>query len=279
MSAGTPERDTRPDVPAAAPEADVAPGPASGDQPSVVLELVVLSNRGSVRSANEDAVGVAGWVLATHEGQPLTLRLAPPQDGVVVAVADGMGGHRGGAEASRAALTVLGAEGGDLPRAVAAAAEALRTRAAAEPSLEGMGSTVVGMRVHADGAAAFFNIGDSRAYRVVEGYLGQISVDDRPPVITAATRGVVTQHLGGPRVLALDPHLHQVRLVPGDRVLLCSDGLTDLVDDDAIAAHLRAPAVEAATALVDAALQAGGDDNVTVVVLDVRGGDVGGGAE
>ena len=242
----------------------------------VVLDVVVLSHRGAVRPANEDAVGVGGWVLTAHEGRPLTLRVDPPAEGLLVAVADGMGGHRGGAEASRAALAVLGAAGDDLPDAVAAAAEALRTRAAADPGLEGMGSTVVGVRVHDDGSATFLNVGDSRAYRVVEGYLGQVSVDDRPPVVTAATRGVVTQHLGGQRVLALDPHLHEARLVPGDRVLLCSDGLHDMVGDDVITGHLRRPAVEAATALVAAALEAGGDDNVTVVVVDVRGGDAGG---
>ena len=209
-------------------------------------------------------------MLTAQEALPLAVRLRPGASGVVVAVADGMGGHRGGAEASRAALTALDPGASDLSVAVAAAAESLRTRGEAEPGLEGMGTTLVGVRIRADGTAAFFNVGDSRAYRLVEGYLGQVSVDDRPAVATPANRGVVTQHLGAGPAVALDPHVHEARLVHGDRLLLCSDGLHDMVDDDRIAACLRLPALEAVPALVAAALDAGGEDNVSVVLVDVR---------
>jgi len=246
------------------------------EPPPVHLEVTAVSHRGLVREANEDAVGIDGWVLTGQEAGPLSLVLAPRPEGVTVAVADGMGGHRGGAEASRHALAVLLAMGADLREALWAAAEALRARSGEDPALRGMGTTVVGLRVLPDGNATVFNVGDSRAYRLVEGYLGQLSIDDRPAPATPENRGVVTQSLGGDRVVALDPHLHEVRLVPGDRLLLCSDGLHDMVPDDAIAECLRLPALEAAAALLTAALEAGGQDNVSLAVVDVHAG--GGGA-
>lgn len=243
----------------------------SGDDAPVGLELriAVASHRGLVRAANEDAVGVDGWVLAGHEAGPLDIQVRPGERGAVLAIADGMGGHRGGADAARVALTALFATEGDLSAVVASAAEAVRTRAAATPDLAGMGTTLVGVRILPDGAAEFFNVGDSRAYRAVEGYLAQVSVDDRPVPVLPTDRGVVTQHLGGDRVVALDPHVHRVSLGAGDRVLLCSDGLHDMVDDGAIAACLGRPLTDAAQALLDAALGAGGDDNVSIVVADL----------
>ncbi len=234
------------------------------------LRIAAVSHRGLVRAANEDVVGVDGWVLVGHEAAPLEIRVRPGERGAVLAIADGMGGHRGGADAARVALTALfAAEGGDVAAVVASAAEAVRTRAAASPDLAGMGTTLVGVRVLPDGAAEFFNVGDSRAYRALEGYLAQVSVDDRPVPALPADRGVVTQHLGGDRVVALDPHVLHVPLDAGDRVLLCSDGLHDMVDDGAIADCLGRPLTDAAQALLDAALDAGGEDNVSIVVADL----------
>lgn len=237
--------------------------------PGLELRIAAASHRGRVRAANEDAVGVDGWVLTGHEARPLDLRVRLGEHGAVLAIADGMGGHRGGAEAARVALTALFAADGDVTAAVASAAEAVRTRAAAAPELAGMGTTLVGVRVLPDGAAEFFNVGDSRAYRAVEGYLAQVSIDDRPVPVLPADRGVVTQHLGGDRVVAVDPHVLQATLAAGDRVLLCSDGLHDMVDDGVIAGCLGRPVAEAAAGLLDAALGAGGEDNVSIVVVDV----------
>lgn len=235
----------------------------------VGLEVVLATHRGVVRSTNQDAIGFGDWILTAREGGPLALRVEPPALGQMIAVADGMGGHRGGAEASRGALAALASAGGDLEAAVAVAAEALRARGAAEPSLEGMGTTLVGVRISPDGAATFFNVGDSRAYQVVDGYLGQVSVDDRPAGNLEHNRGVITQYVGGTRVVALDPHLHQTTLTPGDRVLLCSDGLHDMVSEARIAELVQLPLHQAATALLAEALQCGGQDNVSLVLIDV----------
>jgi len=235
-----------------------------------VVEIGVATDRGRRRQTNEDSY------LAT----------AP-----VCVVADGMGGHVGGAAASRAVVTAFASltdltwvSPADLVRAVAAATSAIS--ALATPGGPAPGSTLSGVALaHQDGQPCWlvFNVGDSRTYRLAEGELQQLTVDhsvvqqllDAGEIDTATARqhgdrNVITRAIGGGQ--AGPPSLDQWLLLaaPGDRILLCSDGLHGEVTDQLIAATLLAspdPA-EAARRLVDAALSAGGRDNVTVVVVD-----------
>ena len=230
-----------------------------------------MTDIGRVRERNEDAV----------------LAVAP-----VFAVADGMGGHDAGDLASALAIAGLqrfeGAAAVDAGSVLAALHEANRdifSRAGAVAG-EGMGTTVVGIALSRDDAAAdallLFNVGDSRAYRLRDGELVQLSEDHslvaelviRGDITSAqaqtdSRRNVVTRALGIDESVEIDEWF--VEPMVGDRYLMCSDGLTGEVSDVDIAGVLGmavAPA-DAANALVQLALAAGGRDNVSAVVVDI----------
>lgn len=210
-------------------------------------------------------------------------------------VADGMGGHRGGEVASSVATeTVVELVGADGPAAVAEAVEQANatviTRAFDDPGLAGMGTTLTAISLVSgegpDGTDVLrlVNVGDSRTYRLrpSDGVIEQLTVDhslvaqwEREGRITASQalthpqRNVITRALGVDVVVEVDQW--DLSPVTGDRYLLCSDGLTNEVDDTTITEVLRSMAEpsEAAAELVARANAAGGRDNITVVVLDV----------
>ncbi len=217
--------------------------------------------------------------------------------GSVYVVADGMGGHRGGAEASRIAidsyrknLTAIPENvpfADALQRATSIANDEMHTRGVSgDPAVEGMGSTVVLAVVRETSAGAELSIGhigDSRAYLFRGGVLRRLTRDH-----TAVQRlldaglvspeeaknhpdaSVLTRALGKQAEVAMDL-MEPLALEPGDLVLLCSDGLSGYVPDDVIQNELaadRAPG-ETARALISVALRRGSDDNITVQVLRV----------
>jgi serine/threonine protein phosphatase PrpC len=247
------------------------------------------------------------WGAATDAGRVRELNedslLAEPP---LFAVADGVGGHAAGEVASGLAVAGLGrfvgspaVEAASVLAAVHEANAEIRAHAADQPSTasesqRGMGSTVVGLALSwVDGAGAagagggtdsvlVFNVGDSRAYRRSGGQLTQVSRDHslvdellRAGHITpeeAAVhphRSVITRALGAAEEVDVDSW-HLDALV-GDRYLLCSDGLTNEVAVDALARVLASVSdpQEAAQQLVALALEHGGRDNVTAVVVDV----------
>ncbi len=205
----------------------------------------------------------------------------------VYVVADGMGGHAAGDKASailveemrRLAEGVV--EAGDVSEVLELAN--VRVRALADG---GAGTTVTAaIGVVHDGAPYWLvaNLGDSRTYRLSEGRLEQVSVDhsvvqelvDRGLLDAAGAkrhpqRHVITRAVGSPDTLQPDYWL--LPAVEGDRLVLCSDGLTGEVDDDLIETTLLqyADPQQAADALVTLALDNGGHDNVTLVVIDTR---------
>ncbi len=236
------------------------------------------SDVGQVRVVNEDA-----------------LLAAPP----VFVVADGMGGHSGGDVASRLAVEEFARLAGCTYTSDAARAgvyDALvgaqqrindyadeHRRAGASSWFAGT-TAVAAVLVDHDGAPRWLvaNLGDSRAYRMVDGSLEQVSVDHSvvqelvdagaitvAEMATHPERHVVTRALGGPD--AAEPDF--VLLERCDRLLLCSDGVTGMLEDDQIAAVLgvEQEPQEAAARLVADAVRAGGLDNASAVVVDVVG--------
>ena len=206
------------------------------------------------------------------------------RDHSLYAVADGMGGHRAGEVASATAIdTLQSVFGGGTPveQAVAAANAAVFAKAAEDAALRGMGTTLTAVALQPDGTALFGHVGDSRAYLMRDGAVTQIT-DDHSLVEQLVREGrlspeeaqhhpqraIITRALGVDADVEVDTY--RVDLKPGDRVLICSDGLTGMLSDDTIAATLRrhADPQQAADTLVDMANQAGGDDNITVVILD-----------
>jgi len=200
------------------------------------------------------------------------------------AVADGMGGHQGGEVASKLALETLekAADGRpDLAEVVRAANRAVFATAAKDPGLAGMGTTLTAVLVE-DDRLHLAHVGDSRMYLLRDGSLGRVTKDhtvverlvdegrlapedaERHP-----QRSILTRALGVEEDVQVDEADVEVR--PGDRVLLCSDGLTGMVEEDDILRILseHSDAQAASDALVSAANQAGGQDNITAVILDV----------
>jgi PPM family protein phosphatase len=234
------------------------------------LACAVRTDVGPVRGNNEDAV------------------FASPR---LAAVADGVGGAAAGEVASRAAIDALvqldkcrleGRLEDALAHAVATGNERIGFMAECRPQTAGMSTTLTAVALGDDGYV-LANVGDSRTYLLRDGTLTRLTRDDSyvQMLVDHGTiepdearrhpqRSLVLEALDGdparrPPVVTTAPAL------PGDRLLLCSDGLSDYVDDDAIAATLAGGArEEVAERLVAMALAAGARDNVSVVVADVE---------
>ena len=233
---------------------------------------------GHVRTVNEDA-----------------LLVAPP----VFVVADGMGGHSGGDVASRMVIEEFArlADHYDPRRGPEHVADALaraQTRIveygdahrATQPGWHAGTTAVVAVLVEDDGATKWLlaNLGDSRIYRLVDGGIDQVSVDhsvvqelvdagEITPQEAAVhpERHVITRALGSPA--GIDPDFFLLPLGAAERLLLCSDGISGMIEDKEIEQILESvpDPRDAADALVRAALDAGGRDNATAVVIDVVG--------
>lgn len=236
---------------------------------SIVLRTAVVSDVGRLRTGNEDAA-VAGPRLA--------------------AVADGMGGHADGEVASAIAIAVLRTlerrtERPDLVAALTANLDdvnaALRKAIAQGKGEQGMGTTITALLTDGE-VLALAHVGDSRGYRLRDGALEQITKDQTfvQMLIDAGKlkpeearhhprRSVVLQAMTGEG--DIEPQAEIIETQLGDRWMICSDGLSDVVDFSEIAASLQIPdRQQAAQRLVDLALAAGAPDNVTVVVADVE---------
>lgn len=231
--------------------------------PLTVRETGACTDVGRLRQSNEDA-----------------LVLADP----VFAVADGMGGARAGEVASAMAVAALyGLAGGadDLVGALEDVNARIHAAAQADASLTGMGTTATAALITRD-ELVIAHVGDSRAYLLRDGRLRQVTEDHslvaeliRRGALTPAEaerhpqRSVITRALGAEPGVEVDV----VRLVPqaGDVLLLCSDGLTGMVGDGEIGRIVGGPGTlpERARELVRAANGAGGEDNVTVVLVRI----------
>ncbi|MEV0537601.1 PP2C family serine/threonine-protein phosphatase [Kitasatospora sp. NPDC050463] len=250
------------------------------------IAVSALSHEGLVREHNEDSLTVGPWTLcATVTSNPQTL-LFPAALPCVVAVADGLGGHPGGEIASalvarRLAALGPGLDGEEAVReALQSCNRAVYAAAGDDPGLAAMGTTVAGVVLLSEQVVAF-NVGDSRVYRVTEDGLRRVSVDDSPPPAPGRrTTSVITQSLGGSLgPTSVEPHVRAMPLAVGDRYLVCSDGLTDPVPEEELSALLTRPSAEgpqrtdgrAVFELWQAAIEAGGPDNITVALVRVGG--------
>ncbi|MEK6229102.1 MAG: Stp1/IreP family PP2C-type Ser/Thr phosphatase, partial [Actinomycetota bacterium] len=232
-----------------------------------VVEQAALTDVGRQRDANEDSYVVA---------EPM------------FAVADGMGGAKAGEVASRTAAEVFettSPQGGtpeeQLTSLVREANRRIFALAQSDESRRGMGTTLTAAMLEGDGVSVG-HVGDSRAYRLREGKLEQLTHDhslvaelERSGQLSPGAaehhpqRSIITRALGPEPDVEVDAHTHAAR--PGDIYLICSDGLTSMISDDEVQALLRGSGdlPSAADALVRAANQSGGKDNITVVLFRV----------
>lgn len=247
------------------------------------VTVYALTHHGAVRPHNEDTVAVDGWLSGNDLTKPKAFDFEPTRP-VVAIVADGMGGHAAGDVASRAAATFLARRAGELTSAEEAARllkdcnGVLYDMMVRGEGAPGMGTTAVGLVVK-DGRVITFNLGDSRAYRFDEERLEQLSTDDTPgPKLddgrtAAMTTPMITQSLGGQSSFTeVAPHAETETAGAGTRYLLCSDGLSDLIGPDMIAARLRQhDDGEAVRILFEDAMELGGKDNISIVLVRVGG--------
>ena len=230
------------------------------------------------------------WACATHTGLVRSNNedaLYPDTSGstegtVLLMVADGMGGHIAGEVASRIAVETARDIVGNPGRRVLGANNAILLEVAQNPDLAGMGTTMTLVELGEDGVGQFAHVGDSRAYLLREGALRQLTEDHTvaaeyvaagrlspEEAMTHPQRNMITRALGLTQNLLVDEF--EEPLIPGDRYLLCSDGVNSMLTDQEIADQLAADTPEeAAWALVEAANAAGGHDNITVLVVDVE---------
>ncbi|TCO64636.1 PP2C family protein-serine/threonine phosphatase [Actinocrispum wychmicini] len=235
---------------------------------TLAIKYAARSDRGLHRSNNEDSVYAGPHLLA---------------------IADGMGGHAAGEVASKvviAALAPLDEEVpgddllGKLHEAVVTGNDTIAELVGQDPELEGMGTTLTAI-LFGGGRIGLVNIGDSRTYLVRDGVFNQITRDDSfvqslldegritpEEALTHPQRSLVLRALVGHEVIEPTLQVRETRV--GDRYLLCSDGLSDVVVFDALAEAIKIPDREAcADKMIELALQGGGPDNVTVIVADV----------
>jgi PPM family protein phosphatase len=238
---------------------------------TLALHYALRSDVGLLRPGNEDSAYAGPRLLA---------------------IADGMGGHAAGEVASAVAISAIAPLDGRnltdsdamldaLADAVASARDTLHEMSLADPSVEGMGTTLTAM-LWAGAKVAVCHIGDSRAYMLRDGDLWQITKDhtliqslvDEGRLSPAAAanhpqRSLIIRALQGSTEADPDLGIHDAIL--GDRYLLCSDGLTDVVGDEAVARTLSAVADtdQAVRQLIELANENGGPDNITCIVADV----------
>ncbi|WP_307836828.1 PP2C family protein-serine/threonine phosphatase, partial [Acrocarpospora phusangensis] len=233
-----------------------------------------------IRDHNEDAVTAAGLVIADISmAEPVTCSLTLSR-GALVAVADGLGGHAGGEVAAGHTVRTLAREGaatagpGELAELIKEINAELTGIAAEHPALTGMGTTLAGLLFTPD-ATTWFNVGDSRVYRLDDRFLGQLSVDDSPqrgePGAPPPPTHIVTQVIGGS---GAEIDVHTGEDTRTGCWLVCTDGLTDLVPVDAMEEALNSAADDgqAVKRLWALAMNASGRDNITIVLARRGGG-------
>jgi protein phosphatase len=248
---------------------------------SMMIELQAAVDPGRARSNNEDSVAT--------------------DDEVALAVlADGMGGYNAGEVASNMATSFIRSELGRWLREASSQASDAEVRRAMDicvdnanraifnaansnPQYAGMGTTLV-VAVFRENRVLLGHVGDSRCYRLRDGRLQQITRDHsllqeqidaglitQEEAAVSTMKNLVTRAVGVEDTVLLETHAHE--LLPSDVYLLCSDGLSDMLDDAAIGQLMQAiePLPDLATSLIDAANEAGGKDNISVVLARAPG--------
>lgn len=225
------------------------------------------------------------------------------EDLCLYVLADGMGGHVGGEFASRMAVetideviqsmnadpeaTVISGVNSDeanfgdrLRYAIEVASSKIYDRAVYEPSLKGMGTTAVTL-LYSDNHAYVAHVGDSRAYLIHANKIEQITTDhslvteqlkagtiNKEDVKKHKLKNIITRSVGYQEEVEADLQVIEVHM--GDKILLCSDGLSNLIEDEEMEAVVSSmPLKEACKKLVDRANEQGGDDNITVLITEV----------
>ena len=242
-----------------------------------MVEVFGLSDVGCIRELNEDCYCICGFGDNSERGFCI--------------LADGMGGHNAGEVASQNAVKLIAEEmnrllesgekeiPGQLSRAVSAANTGVYTMASENPIHRGMGTTVVTAFID-DGTAYVANVGDSRAYAVRDDEIVQITTDHsvvsellmRGTITKEEARlhpqkNIITRAVGTDKSVRTD--IFEYNYSPGDVMIICSDGLSTMLDDNRILEIIKSKKTSEDTvnSLIAAAKDEGGLDNITVICI------------
>ncbi|OPY55845.1 MAG: Serine/threonine phosphatase stp [Pelotomaculum sp. PtaU1.Bin035] len=259
------------------------------------INLCGQSDAGRMRLENQDCFLVNGIIERSHaEAKIQDSGIFLEQYGLLCAVADGMGGHCGGAVASHLLLRHLAANalkignhheperaGECIRQLISRAHEIILKQSELDPSLTDMGTTVAGVYIK-KGYSFVFHAGDSRVYRFRNGYLNLLTSDHTAENLLWKTTGqlpsgkksgVITNSIGGGQNVKCYLEINNIIFAKGDILLICSDGLTDMVDIKSIEEILNqvCEIEQKSRQLILTANQAGGVDNITVILIEYRG--------
>jgi len=238
-----------------------------------MLTAAGVTSTGLVRQLNEDQGSLNGERLV----EASILAVDGGSRPFFAVLADGMGGHARGEVASDLVLRTLERhsealfQSGSCESAMRVANRFIYDAASSNPEYHGMGSTLVGIAVR-DDLCTWFNVGDSRAYLLRDGTLTQMSHDHVPNRGASSNRRshAITQSLGGGRnYVEIYPSIGEFKLMTKDRIVLCSDGLTDVTSDEQLRTLLlvSAPA-QCLENLLAHCFGSGAPDNVTIILMD-----------
>jgi protein phosphatase len=246
----------------------------------VKLIVSAASDVGCVRNNNEDMI-LIGDSYVRNDAKAVEVDI-DTETRYLLALADGMGGHNSGEVASQVTLSNLhyffydlptGLSVSDFNEAIYEWLESINavidSKGHAEPRFYNMGTTLVAL-AYFNNEFYWMNCGDSRVYRMSDGILQQVSTDHSLSNLMGESErsSVITNCIGGGcKTSYIDLVNCTKNAVPGTLYMLCSDGLTDMVSDDEIQALLNDGAD--ATRLCDAAIEAGGYDNVSVSIIKI----------
>lgn len=247
-----------------------------------VLKSVLVTDQGNARATNEDS----GRIASQTEGKKL------PERGCLLVVADGIGGNAAGEVASKIAADTIVQEYfkrdssplDDLEASFQLANDSIFEKSITDKFLRGMGTTCTALVVTAQ-AVFFAHVGDTRAYLLKDGKVLQLTSDhtyvndlvkkgviDKSDAKTHPRRNVLTKAMGLQPDIPFDSGEIKQRFEIGDRLLICSDGLVEYLDDDELAKISAGNSVfTAAVNMVDVALRRGGHDNITVIIAEKQG--------
>lgn len=230
---------------------------------------------GHTRKRNEDYFAATGIPWPGSDGEVVAAQVSG--DACLAIVADGLGGHPAGNIASRLAVKAIAGCKPQTPSSLVGALHEANKALYAAMSINngtvGMGTTVAAALI-TEAELAVANVGDTKVFEFAEGSLLQLSTDDtheQANQLPGLPTSKVTQALGGGReLIKVHPHLTVVQRGSPRRILICSDGLSDYVPVTEICAVLEQGfGPSAAKELIALALDAGGRDNVTVLLVEV----------
>ncbi len=244
------------------------------------LYIEAVNDIGSVRSKNEDMI-LLGDKLIRNDSISFEINIDDLDSPFFVAVSDGMGGHNAGEVASEIVLTNFAQTSQSLPqnmnllqlnsifnKTTHLTHQYIKEEGAKHPEMSGMGATLLGVLFY-ERKIFYVSAGDSRLYRYRHGYLRQISKDHSISQMHGVPREqshLIYNSLGGGESAFIDFHHISDIIMEDDLLMLCTDGISDMISDDLLEEHLEYDST--AVDLTNFAKQAGGKDNISLILID-----------